>query len=268
MPVTKFTTVHQKKAAMIIGHPGHELRVHHWLETARPEVLVLTDGSGRTNHSRLASTTKVLQAARATPGPVYGRFTDAELYDIMLTGKSEVLAQLVKEVADWLLAGRFEMVAGDALEGYNTTHELCRHLIGAACERVRLQTGRSLANYDFLLVGRPDECLAELRPNAILLQLDDAAIARKLGAAENYPELKSEVENTLKQFGKAVFATEWLRPVANDTGLNSATAEKPFYETYGEKQKAAGYCENVIRFREHIHPLTLGARGRRRAPDS
>lgn len=248
--------MNQNKAALIIGHPGHELRVHHWLETIKPAVLVLTDGSGRTSHSRLPSTTKVLQAAGATLGPVYGRFTDSALYDLMLAGKPEVLVGLVKEVADWLVAGGFEIVVGDALEGYNTSHELCRHLIGAACERVRRQTGRSLANYDFLLVGRPDECPLELRPNAILLQLDEAAIARKLGAAENYPELKSEVENAFKQFGKAVFATEWLRPVANDAGLNpTSVAERPYYEVYGEKQKAAGHYQNVIRFREHIHPL-------------
>ena len=37
----------QRKAALIVAHPGHELRVHHWMELARPLVLVLTDGSGR-----------------------------------------------------------------------------------------------------------------------------------------------------------------------------------------------------------------------------
>ena len=111
---------------MIIAHPGHELRVHHWLETARPEVLVLTDGSGRTNESRLGSTTTVLQRAGAAPGPVYGRFTDAELYQVMLAGKTEVAINLVREVADWLAAGNFDLVAGEALEGYNTSHEFCR----------------------------------------------------------------------------------------------------------------------------------------------
>src|SRR5450756_1378498 len=108
------------KAAMIIAHPGHELRVHHWLETARPEVLVLTDGSGRTNQSRLPSTTKVLERAGAVPGPVYGRFTDAELYQVMLAGKAAEAVNLLQETADWLSAGQFELVAGDALEGYNT----------------------------------------------------------------------------------------------------------------------------------------------------
>jgi hypothetical protein len=44
----------------MIAHPGHELRVHHWIERTRPLVFVLTDGSGHTGVSRLASTTAVL----------------------------------------------------------------------------------------------------------------------------------------------------------------------------------------------------------------
>ena len=53
------------RPALIIAHPGHELRVHHWLEKTRPLMLVLTDGSGRTAQSRLASTTRILEQAGA-----------------------------------------------------------------------------------------------------------------------------------------------------------------------------------------------------------
>ncbi len=93
-----------------------------------------------------------------------------------------------------------------------------------------------------------------MRAGAICLQLDAAAVERKFAAAENYPELQAEVEGALKQFGKKLFATEWLRPVANNAGLNPP-AESPFYETHGEKQKAAGHYQHVIRANEHILPL-------------
>src|ERR1044072_9118428 len=72
------------RAALIVAHPGHELRVHGWLEEARPRVRVLTDGSGRTRGSRLDSTTGILEAAGAAPGPVYGEMSDAELYAAVL----------------------------------------------------------------------------------------------------------------------------------------------------------------------------------------
>ena len=43
----------EQSAALVIAHPGHELRIHHWLERARPVTFVLTDGSGHTDHSRI-----------------------------------------------------------------------------------------------------------------------------------------------------------------------------------------------------------------------
>lgn len=244
-----------KRAALIIAHPGHELRVHHWLEEAKPLVLVLTDGSGRTTQSRLGSTTKILQNVGAKPGAVYGRFTDAAIYKAMLEGQHDIATSLVQEVADILIANQIDYIAADALEGYNTSHELCRYMVGAAIELVRSKSGRSIANYDFLLTGRPDECPAELQSRAIHLKLDDAAVDRKLAAAEGYPELKHEVDGALKQFGKSLFAVEWLRPVSNHVGLNPDAIETPYYESYGEKQKAAGHYQHVIRLREHMLPL-------------
>ena len=67
------------KCALIVAHPGHELRVHGWLEAVQPTVYVLTDGSGRASQSRLASTMRLLQQARAQRGAIYGRFSDREL---------------------------------------------------------------------------------------------------------------------------------------------------------------------------------------------
>lgn len=243
-----------QRAVLIVAHPGHELRVHHWLELAKPTVLVLTDGSGRTAKSRLDSTTKILEQVGAKPGGVYGKFTDAQIYQMMLEGKQDVFLGLLKDIAAVLDSVKADYVVGDALEGYNTSHEICRYLVGAACELVRCRSGREIRNYDFLLTGRPDECPAGLQADAICLKLDDAAINRKLAAAEGYPELKHEVEFALKEFGRAAFATEWLRPAENRIGLE-ATAEKPYYETYGEKQKAAGHYQHVIRQEEHMLPV-------------
>jgi hypothetical protein len=58
------------RTALVIGHPGYELMVHGWLELTQPLVFVLTDGSGRSNQSRLASTTKILNRAGAKQGSI------------------------------------------------------------------------------------------------------------------------------------------------------------------------------------------------------
>ena len=32
------------RAALVIAHPGHELRIHHWLERVKPRVFVQNQG--------------------------------------------------------------------------------------------------------------------------------------------------------------------------------------------------------------------------------
>ena len=34
------------RTAVVVGHPGHELMVYHWIESHRPLYCCLTDGSG------------------------------------------------------------------------------------------------------------------------------------------------------------------------------------------------------------------------------
>jgi len=244
-----------KRAAMIVAHPGHELRVFHWLELARPDTLVLTDGSGRTGTSRMCSTMRILNSVGSKTGPVFGRFTDCEIYDEILAGNSIVFLELLEEVANWLVTEQIDYVAGDALEGYNATHDICRYIIGAACELGGRRLGRTITNFDFLLTGPPDSCPVDLQSPAICIRLDDAALERKLAAATGYCELRQEMELALNQFGKNAFATEWLRPVKNRAGLNPALEPMRYYETYGERQRIAGHYQRVIRWREHLLPL-------------
>src|SRR6476646_5399321 len=111
-----------RRAALVVAHPGHELRVHRWVELARPVVYVLTDGSGHTGRSRLAATSELLARAGARPGPLYGRLADRELYRALLAGDLELFAGLAEELAESLLREEIGIVAGDAVEGFNPGH--------------------------------------------------------------------------------------------------------------------------------------------------
>src|SRR4051812_14623688 len=82
------------KAALVVGHPGHELRVHHWLESAQPRVFVLTDGSGSRNEGRIESTTEILRRTGSTSGSIYGAFTDCRIYDLVINGRHEEIVRL------------------------------------------------------------------------------------------------------------------------------------------------------------------------------
>src|SRR4051794_37292284 len=87
------------KCALLVAHPGHEIHVHGWLETTRPIVYVLTDGSGRSGRSRLKSTTRLLAAAGARPGVIYGRFADRALYEAVLRRDTALFRELAAELA-------------------------------------------------------------------------------------------------------------------------------------------------------------------------
>ncbi|MGH9424475.1 MAG: hypothetical protein ACRD3J_31170 [Thermoanaerobaculia bacterium] len=110
--------------AIAVAHPGHELLVHHHLERYRPLYFCLTDGSGATGQSRLPSTESLLQRTGARPGSIYGRFSDREIYRLLLEGRGDVFRALAGELADSLIDADIRWIAGDAMEGFNPGHDL------------------------------------------------------------------------------------------------------------------------------------------------
>lgn len=266
---------HQPRAALVVAHPGHELMVHGWLELAQPRVFVFTDGSGRSNQSRLGSTTKVLERAGARAGSIYGRLTDAAAYRAIVNHEFEVFVSLAKELTAAFVAEQIDFVAGDALEGYNPMHDVCRLTVNAAVAAARRAHRHNVANFEFSLVNDPDACPEPLSANEIRLELDEAALARKISVARGYAELAGEVSSALGKASVDTFRVERLRPVDSDEWLESPKwsksrewsesrarggNEKPFYEQYGERQVAAGHYTRVLRYDEHIVPLAEALR--------
>jgi len=257
------------KHFLFVAHPGHELCVHGWLSSAQPKVFVLTDGSGHGGQSRIGSTSKVLGEVGAQPGSIYGRFTDAALYDLILRRDFQPLLRIVDEFAEAIVRERPSTVAGDAIEGYNPSHDLCRLIINAAVTIAR-RSGCEVVNRDFLL-ARPH--VVGTDSGVVDFQLDEAAFARKLEAARAFPELQSEIEAALagellsfREYpqldrswignrGTSLYRTEVLRPVHENVYEEEFLNDVPFYERYGELRVADGIYHRVIRLREHMVPL-------------
>jgi hypothetical protein len=186
------------RAALVIAHPSHELRVHGWLELAQPKVFIWTDGSGRSGPPRLDWTTKILARTGATQGSIYGRLTDAAIYTAVLQRNYEVFINLVDELASEFVHEQIEYVVGDALEGHNVSHEVGRMMTGAAVEIATRMRGRAILNFDFVVVGPPDDCPQKVRSQALKLSLDDAFFKRKLAAAtSHHPKLAADVNAAL-----------------------------------------------------------------------
>jgi hypothetical protein len=237
------------RAALVVAHPGHELRLHAWLAQVRPEVHVLTDGAGSLGTSRVASTASVLGDVGARAGGIFGRWSDRALYTAILDHDHAPFLRLADELAERLVASDVDHVVGDAAEGYNPGHDACRLVIDCAVAR----TGRAIVRWDFTLVGRPDEAIG---PGEIArLPLAPGDVARKLTVAEGYPDLVGEVDHARRTWGDAAFQHECLRRLENDAPWAPADGVVPFYEQFGEYQVAAGAYARVLRHREHMLPL-------------
>lgn len=276
------------RAALVVAHPGHELRVYGWLAATRPVVCVITDGSGRSNESRIGSSERLLASVGARRGPVFGRLTDAELYSAILGHDHTLFNGLADELAETFVRERVECVACDAAEGGHPGHDACRLVVDAAVRVAARETESEIAVYDFPLYGRPDDCPEELREASLWLRLDDEAFGRKLGAAREYREVAEEVEAALSGAGSVsmranpdlaarsridtaasseTFRTECLRPVAAGARYEERFGnESPFYERYAERQVAAGHYARAIRYREHMLPLAEALRAHRSKP--
>lgn len=261
----------KRNSLLFIAHPGHELCVHAWLTTTRPKVFVLTDGSGHGTQSRIDSTTKLLRDAGASQGSIYARFTDAELYALILKHDFAPLMRVVDEFVEAIVAEAAPAVAGDAIEGFNPAHDICRLMINAAVEIARRRSGGEIVNQDFLLVGRHAPLALA---GATSLQLDDASFTRKLEAAyaflelrpevdaalggqllafHQYPQIRNEIRLDSNALGAEAYRVECLRPV--NEKASEPFAAIPFYERYGELRVAEGVYGDVIRYRQHILPL-------------
>jgi hypothetical protein len=242
------------RTALVVAHPGDELRVVGWLEHTRPVVFVLTDGSGGVGKPRLQSTRRIVQQTASTVGSLFGRWPDSVFYQALLARRVAFFRQIADELAEALGRTGAQAVVSGAAQGFNPMHDVCRLLVDAAVARVR---GTAPVHYEYALLGPPDACPEALRSRAAWLRLGPAGLERKLAASRSYAELSGEVEAALATYGPAAFATECLRPVTP-----SAAPSEPLYEAFGRNRVAVGRYRNVIRYRDHLAPLAE-ALGRR-----
>jgi hypothetical protein len=252
MTLAEYTPSCTDKISVVVAHPGHELMVHHFLERNRPLYFCLTDGSGGGAKSRVDSTSRLLRQVGGTAGGIYGRFSDREIYRLLLDRRVEVFAGLADELAKNLIDHGIECVAGDAMEGFNPSHDICRALIDGAVAIVEARTGRVLQNYEFAVHTDPAPIAGEA---TIRLKLDDAALERKIAAAMAYPEMQGEVRAALNKFGKQSFAVEYLRPATTSAMLGTFEITPPRYELLGEIRVSEGRYREIVRYREHLFPV-------------
>jgi hypothetical protein len=151
-----------------------------------------------------------------------------------------------------LRRGQYRTVVADPLEGYNPTHDLCRVIVNTAISCVSRTSGWAIRNYEYALTG-----MSDMRGSAasIVRRLPAKVRERKIAAAIGYTELLAEVAAAVEREGRRAYDEEVLRKIAADSCDEAPHRTRPFYETYGEQQCAAGRYANVIRYAEHFLPI-------------
>ncbi|HAV12258.1 MAG TPA: hypothetical protein DCX06_02015 [Opitutae bacterium] len=242
---------------LIIGHPGHELRAFRWMEQARPVVHVLTDGSGSLSEGRIESTAKTVNSAGAQIGSYFGCLKDGVFYqDLLDVDPSHFVEALFEIYQSIVEAGPRElMIVGDAIEGYNTAHDMTRYMINILCARLRAE-GYVVRNYAFNLVDNPSESARNAKEGDIVLKLSAEDFVRKLDAARNYPELKEEVEIAIAQVGEVAFKNEVFTLIDASAPVIPTPSGALYYEEFGRKRVAEGKYEELILFESHMRPFS------------
>ncbi|HKB66962.1 MAG TPA: hypothetical protein VKC61_13985 [Pyrinomonadaceae bacterium] len=249
------------RVALVVAHPSHELRVHGWMQRAKPHVFVLTDGSGRAAQSSLSSTTKVLSDLGIPAGSIYGRFTDLEVYEAFINGNFSLFLGLAQELAEQFVRQRIEYVVADSAEGYSPTHDACRLLTDAAVEIIQGRHNQKIASFDFAVVGSPDDCPKRDRERAIWIHLDDEGFLRKLKAVHSYDvklalDVEAALAGNLFEGVSRLSAPQFAGAVDTElsTQVSSALNAFPLIE---EKLKGAFEGIELNRFRtECLRPVS------------
>ncbi len=232
---------------LIIAHPGHELRLFHWMERYRPTVFVLTDGSGSGSASRIEYTRRTLERAGAKAGAVFGQVSDRDWYSAIINRDSSLLTSAAQEIFGEASQDAPSLIVTDPVEGYNPMHDLCA---GVAAAVLTLFAGRN---------ARPElgtYALTRALTNGGRIErlcLDDQARYRKQQAIAAYEPLSGEAATTLAQTPEAL-GEEAVTVGATLEAWLGELAMPPEYEITGRERVRDGRYENAIAYAEHVKP--------------
>lgn len=243
------------KAALVVAHPGHELRVYDWLQTARPDVHVLTNGSRASlMRARREASAAFISRLGCRIAPVWQGIPDSTLYAHLLAQDHAPFFDWVSRLASDLVERDIDLVVADAWQYYNITHDLTHLMARVAAAEASVRLGRDILVLEFQVVP------AALAPTAPRVQtycsksLTAAVGEAKRAAAHAFPDIEGEIAEIEALEGARAYTVEQFFTPAALSDLRASPIDQPPYEIYGEARVAAGLYQHVLRWR-HAAPL-------------
>jgi hypothetical protein len=237
-------------SVLVIAHPGHELVVHHWLETERPVVYALTDGSGGNGRDRATRSRLIVEKTGSRVGGGFGLRSDRTWYAAILACDASPFFDAALTIANDMPADA-DVVACDAVEHFNPMHDLTAAVAERVARLAAHRWGHPVRTLSFSI----EHVGAHRGEPQLELFLDAAAVDRKVAAANSYEELAEEIERVPEAKRVRHLAVEQFYLFDAETAFPPKLSEEPLYEVYGRRRIAAGLYRDLITYAEHVQPI-------------
>lgn len=243
------------KTLLFVGHPGHELLAHKFISIYKPDVIFLTDGSGNDGQPRIDQSLNLIKSLGLNAYFPFEPYSDRQIYDLILSNSIDSFLRSKSVLKEFILEQKYRVIVGDALEGFNPSHDLCRYLINSIVIEMEKENKVKIENYDFFQDDVRKNQTSDKKTGDIILELNEDELQKKMDACINYPKIKSEVDKFVSNFGKDFFALEFFRKINDPTKIVGWDTDFPYYEEFGRKRIAEGTYKQLISFDTHMMKL-------------
>jgi hypothetical protein len=246
--------------ALVVAHPGHELRMAAWARRERPRLSIIARGSrsGR-SQARIAASRRLAAALGVTVTEPFGAAFDVDLYRWMMAGDAEPFLALADTLAASFRDGAVTSVVTDGWQNYNPVHDLTHLMARVAAAEAGRDAGYRVNCLDYPVV-LGDLADAPVGPAVEVLDLHAAQQADKRALIDDYPEIADDVASLAASAGTAALVRETLhRPLPLAVLL--PTGRAPLYEAWGEDRVRAGIYAEALRW-SHLEPIVARLAGR------
>lgn len=238
-----------RRAALVIAHPAHEIRVLHWLSRVRPHVYILTQGSRSGADSARREASELLIAAHgATIAETWGGALDRDLYDMLLDGEYSKLLQWADALTADFIARAVDLVVADSWQHYNVAHDIAYALARLAVQRARQALGRDITLVTYPVVPAALAPGAPLASVLATFRLPPQAITAKKAAVGFVPGIAAESADINGAEGEDAHLFETFQSASPLARLLQTPRETPLYEVFGEDRVRAGIYTDVVRW--------------------
>lgn len=238
-----------RRAALVIAHPAHEVRILRWLSLVRPHVYILTQGSrSGADSTRRAASERLIETHGATVEKDWAGAWDRDLYDMLLDGNYAPLLEWADQLTDDFIAREVDLVVSDSWQHYNVAHELTYVIAALAVQRTREALGREVTLITYPVVALSMSPAAPIAPTVARFELNQAAVSAKRAAMEQIPDIAAEVSAIDAAEGREAHALETFSAALPLGSILRTPRDAPLYEVFGLERVNAGIYTDVVRW--------------------